>query len=343
MIFDLRFLVILLMTLIMPGSLFALPMSELMGTNAPSAPVSYVTNATSRQVIYPFLPQDIRPGEKRAAIVLIHGGGWWAGDPSIFFPAARYFASRGIPAFSIGYRLIKADLSSAPGVPESLEDCRAALRYIRAHAEKYGVDPNRIAVMGDSAGGHLSACLGTMIDPKDASTGVRSSADAMILCNPIVDMTYGRWLRAIQRGEALKNLTATNVPMATPEQQRLAHELSPLFFVSGKTPPTLLMQGLEDTVVSPEQSRQFTAAMKKAGVRCNRVLIPGAHHAFILPYYTATEAQVVKALCRADRFLRSLNYLKGKPTLTVSTVPAWLPKPVIKPSPIPTTSASPQK
>jgi len=310
----------------------AVTMTELMATNDIPAPVVYGTNDPSIQVIVPFLPKDLKPGEKRPAIVLIHGGAWHAPGASMFYPMAKYFASRGIAAFSIDYRSVEKPHFASVG--DILEDCRNAMRYIRTHAAEYGVDPDKIAVLGDSAGGHLAAALGTIPDPTEA---VRSSADAMIPCNPIVDMSGTNWIKFVMGGKALERKPAPEDLIPTPAQQKMAHDLSPINFVTSKSAPTLLMHGVNDTIVLPAQSQQFADVLKKAGVRCDLVLIPEARHAFILPKYTAPESMVVDATCKADLFLASLGYLKGEPTLVVSVPVAW--EPVGKPKP--KASASP--
>lgn len=310
----------------------AVTMSGLLQGTNPS-PVVYGTNDTAKQVIIPFPPPDSKSGEKRPALVLIHGGGWTSGDPSVFYPAARYFASRGIPSFSIGYRLVGAGTND-PSVADCLSDCRAAMRFLRAHAGEYGIDPDRIAVIGDSAGGHLAACLGTIPDPEDSAGP--SVANLMIPCNPIVDMGPGAgntnpWFRLIQKGAAMEKKTNADIIPPEPEQIALAKTLSPIAFVSPSSAPALVMHGLADTVVPPVGSQRFADSLRESGVPVVLVMIPDARHAFILPGYTATEAQVVAAMTMIDRFLASRGYLQGAPTLEVSPVPAWIPKPRASP------------
>lgn len=323
-------------------SLRAVTMASLLDTNAPiPQSIGYGTNDPAKQVIVPFLPQDGKPGERRPALVLIHGGGWRGGDPSVFYPAARYYASRGIPSFSIGYRLVGPAMSE-PSVTDCLADCRAAMRYLRSHAPEYGIDPHKIAVLGDSAGGHLAACLGTIPDQQDAA-GVSSSANLMISCNPIVEMGPGdgntnSWFRLIQKGAAMEKKPTPEAIVPTPEQIAVAKSVSPMAFVSAKSAPSLVMHGLDDTIVTPEQSRQFAEKLKAAGVPVELVTIPGARHAFILPKYTATEQQVVDAMVTIDRFLAKNGYLTGEPTLSLSSVSAWTPKPRPTPKAVPSTS-----
>ena len=272
--------------------------------------------------LWHFSPAGLKPGERRPAVLCIHGGAWHGGSADVFFPHARYFAKRGAVGFSVDYRLLKPE---GPTVADCLSDCKSAMRYIRAHAVGLGVDPQRIVVIGDSAGGHLAAALGTVEGFNDPLDDLKISAvpNAMIPCNPIVDMTEGAWIRFVIAGRALDKAPLPEAIQPTPEQTRLARELSPLFQVRRRQPPTLLMHGLNDSVVSVDQARKFAAAMQAVGNRCDLDLIEGARHAFIVPRYTAPESLVVSALLKADKFLASLGYLQGDATLTVSPVPAW--------------------
>ena len=288
------------------------------------APIAQVYKKVASQELrlYRFPPADLKPTERRAAVLCIHGGAWRGGSADVFFPHARYFATRGAVGFSVEYRLLKPE---GPTVADCLSDCKSAVRYIRLHAAELGVDPLRIAVMGDSAGGHLAAALGTVEGFDDPADDLKVSAtpNAMIPCNPIVDMTEGTWIRFIIGGRALEKNPLPEATQPSPAQTQLARRLSPLFQVHRGQPPSLLMHGLNDSVVSPDQARKFSAAMRAAGNRCDLDLIEGARHAFIVPRYTAPESMVAAALRKADAFLVSLGYLKGEPTLAISPVPAW--------------------
>ncbi len=270
-----------------------------------------------------FSPADLKPGDKRMAMVLIHGGAWVAGDSKVFYPHARYFASRGAVAISINYRLLTA---TGPSLGDCLADCKSAIRYIRAHATELGIDPDHVAVLGDSAGGHLAAALGTVAGFDDPQDDLKISAvpNAMVLCNPIVDMTEGTWIKFVIRGAALDKKPAPEACVPTPDQLKLGRELSPLFQIKPGQPPALLMHGLDDHIVTPDQARQFAKADVEAKNRCDLVLIEGARHAFVLPKYTAPEPMVLDAIRKADQFLVSLGFLIGAPTLELSSPPAWV-------------------
>ena len=298
------------LTTFAPLALRAVTFSELLAPPAPPESIAYASGPG--QSLWVFPPADL-PGEARPAIVLIHGGGWVSGGADVFFPHARYFASRGMVALSIDYRLIKPE---GPGMQECVDDCRAALAYIRSHAAELGVDPAKIAVMGDSAGGHLAAVLGTI-------PGGGQLPAAMILCNPIVDLTDPAWISSVIGGPALEKKAPPEARIPTPAQTELAKALSPQFHVRPNLPPTLLMHGTEDHVVNPDQIRRFAEAMTTAGNRCDLDMLDGARHAFILPKYTAPEPLVADALRKADTFLGSLGLVKGDPTLEISNPPAW--------------------
>ena len=299
----------------------AMPMAELMDNPPPLARVFKTTGTGDLKLFY-FTPPDWKAADRLTAVLWIHGGGWTSGTAEVFFPAARYFAARGAVGFSISYRLVT---TNGVTVADCIADCKSAIRYLRAHAAEFGIDPQRVVVAGDSAGGHLAACLGTLdgFDAAGDDLKISARADVMVLFNPIVDMTAGGWLRSAVGGKFLAD-KKTPVP-PSPENLALARSLSPLFHVHANQPPTLLMHGLDDTIVSPDQARQFAAAMKAAGNRCDLVLLAHARHAFVVPRYRATEPAVVSVMRQMDQFLISLKLLTGEPTLEVSKAPAWIP------------------
>jgi acetyl esterase/lipase len=270
-------------------------------------------------------PADTNTNKKRTAVIWIHGGGWTGGITETFFPHARYFASRGAVGFCIHYRLVKADGSVT--VADCLADCKSAIRYIREHAEELGIDPDKIIVAGDSAGGHLASCLGTVDGFDNPTDNLKISAvpNIMVLYNPLSDFTTSPFINRIISGMALDKKPTPESQIPTQEQLLLARKLSPLHNIHPNQPQTLIIHGADDTVILPEQSVHFFTAMKAAANQCELILLPATKHAFVCVKWKAPESEVVKAFILMDKFLVKNGYLKGKPTLVPSKVPAWAP------------------
>lgn len=249
--------------------------------------------------IHIFYPDNHKTTEKKPAVVCIHGGSWGAitdnseWDGGTMYPQAKYYASRGIIGVAISYRnFVKPDLPRKDGCvyPTLLDlynDCNDAILYIKKNADRFGVDADKIAVMGDSAGGHLVACLGTL----------GSSVNAVIACNPITDLTDKAWIKYIEC-ETKSDVINT------------AKEISPLYNVKPNNIPVLIMHGTDDDCVVPKHSIGFYNKLKEVGNNCCLKLFGGAKHAFIILNYTATDKQIEDAMNEADKFLISINFLK---------------------------------
>lgn len=275
----------------------------------------YLTSPEGRTLrVYQFPPAQ-PSSAPRPAVVWIHGGAWRGGSPEVFFAHARYFATRGAVGFCIEYRLITPE---ALEVADCVADCRAAIRYLRANAAELGIDPRRIAVGGDSAGGHLAAALATLEDTDNASR-----PDALLLYNPVLDLTEQDWIRFVLGGPNLNNKSLPRHD--SPEDIARAAALSPVLHVRPGQPPALLVHGLDDKVVPPSQAWRFATAAKAAGNRCDLQMLPATSHAFIVPRYKSPESDVVSAIRAADTFLVSLGWLEGAATLELSNPPAWQP------------------
>lgn len=231
--------------------------------------------------------------QKCPAMVWIHGGAWVAGSPESFIPHLRWSAALETVAVSIEYRLVakpenRPDLANGNSVEDCLSDCADAIKYLRKHADELGIDKNKIIVIGDSAGGHLALCLGTMDLPKNAK------ADVVINCNGISDMTVEKWIKYIR---------------ADHNQLRNAKRMSPANYLDRRDAPILTMNGSNDNVVTPQDAKAFYESCLKAGIDTDFILWPGMRHAFIVTNYTATEDQTDKALTALEAFLLKRNFL----------------------------------
>jgi acetyl esterase/lipase len=210
-----------------------------------------------------------RGGKPRPAIVVIHGGGWLEGDKSSF--ASRKhgvpgnivdFAELGFVAVTINYRL-----SGEAPFPAALEDCKCAVRWLRAHAKEYHIDPKYIGAYGNSAGGHLALLLG-MVGKEAGLEGdgpyrkESSLVQAVVSDSGPIDLLYqyrhGRLRRVV-----------TQFLGGPPEGKRLAaYKLaSPLHRVTKDTPPLLLLYGGADDQVPVETADQFVVALGRAGLK----------------------------------------------------------------------------
>jgi acetyl esterase/lipase len=207
------------------------------------------------------------------AIIFIHGGGWIFGNhklsPILQIAQSGYFGA------SIEYRL-----SNVAKWPAQIQDCKLGVRWLRANAARYNIDPNRIGVWGESAGGHLVACLGTMANEKEYEgdggyPGVSSAVQAVVDFFGPTDFTHpGIYTpRAIQFTEGL---------FGVPYEQNpdLWKSGSPLFHVAAGDPPMFLVHGDSDHLIPLKQSIVFDEALTEAGVPHQFLIVKNADHGF---------------------------------------------------------------
>jgi acetyl esterase/lipase len=210
------------------------------------------------------------PGEAlRPAIVVIHGGGWLEGDKSSF--ASREhgvpgnivdFAALGFVAVTINYRL-----SGEAPFPAALEDCKCAVRWLRAHAGEYHVDPERIGAYGNSAGGHLALLLG-MVGQDAGLEGDGPYLDRSSLVQAAVSDSGPIDLLHQDRHDRLRRVVRDFLG-GPPEGERLTRyrTASPIHHVAPGTPPLLLIYGVSDEQVPVETADEFVLALGRAGVK----------------------------------------------------------------------------
>ena len=219
-----------------------------------------------------YVPLQMPKGRRCPAVVLIHGGGWSGGrrDAAREINIGSTLARNGYVAMSIDY--ILSDKKQAVW-PTNLWDCKTAVRWLRKNAERLGIDPDRIGVLGGSAGGHLAAmvALTTPADGLDPAQPYGEFSCAVKCCVDMYGITdIGTYHDATMLGKTFS---------AAPELYRLA---SPVTYVRSNSPPVLILHGTADTTVNVKQSGNFAGVLKHAGAEHELIILPGALHSFDL-------------------------------------------------------------
>lgn len=216
-----------------------------------------------------------------AAVILAVSGGWFSSHDAISPAACKPFLDRGYTVFAVVH-------GSQPKfvIPEVIQDMHRAVRFIRHNAKRFGVDPNKFGISGGSAGGHLSLTIGTQGGPGDPKAkdpvDRESSAVQCVACffPPTDFLNYG------QPGEdgagvgTLKNFKSAFGPRSdNPDERKiLAREISPIYYITSKMPPTLIFHGNADPLVPIQQSETFVAKAKEAGATAKLIIKEGAGH-----------------------------------------------------------------
>jgi acetyl esterase/lipase len=205
----------------------------------------------------------------RPAIVVIHGGGWREGDKSSF-ASAKYgvpgnivdFARLGFVAVTINYRL-----STEASFPAALEDCKCAVRWLRAHAKEYNIDPSHIGAYGNSAGGHLALLLG-MVEKEAGLEGDGPYQDQSSLVQAVVSDSGPIDLLYQHQHEQLKQVISQFLG-GPPDGALTAlyRRASPICQIGTRVPPLLLLYGVADEQVPVETADQFVVALSQAGLK----------------------------------------------------------------------------
>lgn len=215
------------------------------------------------------------------AMVFVHGGGWSAGDRSAYHDLMLNWAKFGIVCVSVDYRL-----APKHHFPSQLEDVKCAVRWMRANAAKYHVDPKRIGAFGGSAGANLVALLGTTSGSgKWEGAGgnpEQSSAIQLMICHGTpadLLLGYEHAVKQHQPEGASARGMLRNFLGGPPADLKSAYlDASPVRHITKTTPPTLLLHGADDPLVPVEQAVVFAAALEKVGATVELVEIPGANH-----------------------------------------------------------------
>tara|TARA_R110002049_G_scaffold4601_5_gene32513 strand:- start:711160 stop:712266 length:1107 start_codon:yes stop_codon:yes gene_type:complete len=211
--------------------------------------------------------------------VWIHGGGWQGGTKDGGVGKVVPMVREGFVGATIEYRLT----GEAP-FPAQIEDCKCAIRYLRAHAEKYNLDPKRIAVGGSSAGGHLVALMGTSGGVKEFE-GAGGWADQSSDVQAVVDLYGPTDFKAFVTTAGYEHHNKANSPESkllgggeVLQNEAGIKRVNPITYVDKADPPFLIIHGTEDRTVPPNQSEAMDNALKSVNVESTLHMIEGAGH-----------------------------------------------------------------
>ncbi len=205
------------------------------------------------------------------AVVLIHGGAWKMGHRSMYHYYCTKLAERGYVAVTVSYRL-----TGVATFPAAVEDVKCAVRWMRANAERLGVDPDRIAAMGGSAGGHLAMLLGYSSDVPElegngGNPGVSSRVQAVVNFYGPTDLTVS----AAEKRKILIQFMGGKKLSEIPDRYRLA---SPITHITPDDAPTLILHGSIDQVVPISQSEMLVARLQEVGIPHEYIPLDGWPH-----------------------------------------------------------------
>lgn len=268
--------------------------------------IAYTRAGHERQKLDLYLPAS---GSDHPLVVWVHGGAWLSGSKDN--TKATWLLERGYAVASVNYRL-----SQHARFPAQIEDCRAAIRWLRANAARYGYDPERIGVWGASAGGHLVALLGTAGDTKQFDTGDNPGVSGRV--QAVCDFFGPTDFTKMDEQTAAPGRPAHNA-VDSPESKLIGGPVQenrekaaladPITYVSAGDAPFLILHGDKDVTVPAGQSDLLYEALKKAGVEATYLIIKGAGHGG--PAFDTVE---MRALIAAffDKHLKRPTTLDGR-------------------------------
>ncbi len=219
--------------------------------------VVYGDEAIKEHRLWIFNPLDLVEDENRPCVVYFHGGGW-GGTPASLAAQSAYLQRRGVNAVSVHFRAPKGDVTPA----DTLRDARRAYRWIVQHGAQHKIDTDNLVIGGGSAGGHLSLAMLTIDLPDDQA--IKKMPKGVVLYNPAIDLIDG-WENGRKKCEA-----AGIDPKS----------FSPAHHIRAGLPPTIVMSGEKDALITPAMLSGFQSRMKAAGNQCDVTIYPGAGHGF---------------------------------------------------------------
>jgi acetyl esterase/lipase len=253
----------------------------------------YKTRGLTRLKLYVYQTSHREFDKKLPAIIFFHGGGLKERYTWEFEPQSKYLVERGMIAVLATYTVKRHGRTHF----ESIADVKSAIRWIREHADELGIDENRIAAGGGSAGGYLAACSALIkdYDEKNEDLSISSIPNALVLFNPRLILPVIGGPPASKKDIRYLNGRAVEV-------------ISPFHNIYKGAPPTIIFQGTADKGVSIQEPQQFCEKMKNYGNTCEVVLYEGREHGFF-HYFHGNNPDFLSTMETTVLFLSKLGYI----------------------------------
>jgi acetyl esterase len=260
----------------------------MMTEHVPDRVATYKTVGDVTLALHIFNPPGHKGTDSTPAIVFFFGGGWVSGSPAQFYGQSAHLAGRGMVAMCAEYRT-----KNTHGTPpsECVKDGKSAIRWIRSNASELGIDPDRLAAGGGSAGGQIAAAtaMANGFNEQGEDVSVDCRPNALALFNPAIDAGPGCGLH-----ERVKDYW---------------EDFSPLHNIGPDAVPTTMFLGTRDDLIPVATAEEYKRRMEAHGVRCDLHLYDGQPHGFF------NKAKYYETLLETDAFLVSLGFLSGEATL----------------------------
>lgn len=257
--------------------------SKILNVKLTQEKIKSIVNVTYSQPVSYFrknikLEMDIlKPNRegKYPTVLFVPGGSFAHSYKENYLQQRLEIAKAGYVVASMEYRTIPDGV-----FPQSLEDVKAAIRFLKANADEYGVDKGKIALMGESAGGYLAAMAGVTSGIADYDKGDNLSENSDV--QAVVDIygvtDFGEVDFEIEDIDECYKATFMSVKFWLNDVRNNIESTNPISYISQKTPPFLLMHGDADTLVLPNQTEMLHKALIENGVDSKRYIVPGAGH-----------------------------------------------------------------
>jgi len=243
--------------------------------------IAYVKDQSSAHTLDLYLPDQFW-GKPLPVVMFIHGGAWIKGDKGVGAP--DFLARQGFATASINYRL-----ATQAKFPAQLDDCRSAIKWIKANADRYHLDASHIGVWGVSSGGHLAALVGLLPEVNGKSKPENKDAESDQVqavcdcCGPTDLETIGQQCHQNGVIDWRSKGSPLDLLLGGPLKEHLgqARQASPVNFVRDSAPPFLIMHGDKDDTVPIAQSQELARALTGVGAKCELVIVKGGDHNFL--------------------------------------------------------------